>query len=254
MPDVHAMIEAVNTSVKFNYSNHNVRGQSRWIQAFGLLWPGLRRVQAQVRPYAEAWMTANEQALRQTGPLWVVLGDSMSQGVGAATYDQGWVGQLKQVLAEEGKHYRVLNLSISGARIEDVLRYQLPALRRLGLQPDLVTVLIGGNDMIRRKYREHLVEHFGRLLEELPSGSYVAQISGGSMLARRANALLDQAALQRNFKIISMNEAFRPPFRDLLAADHFHPNERGYKQIADVFKAVIARYDKIIEESERREI
>ncbi|MGN6090342.1 MAG: GDSL-type esterase/lipase family protein, partial [Actinomycetales bacterium] len=33
------------------------------------------------------------------GPLWVVLGDSTGQGVGASRYDAGWVGQVRDALA-----------------------------------------------------------------------------------------------------------------------------------------------------------
>ena len=38
-------------------------------------------------------------ALAADGPLWVAVGDSMSQGIGASAPDRGWVGQLAEHLA-----------------------------------------------------------------------------------------------------------------------------------------------------------
>src|SRR5918912_210403 len=102
--------------------------------------PGVRRVHAQVGAYARLWDEANAAALAADGPLWVVLGDSTAQGIGAARYDQGYVGQLRSRLGDE---WRVLNWSRSGARTADVLETQLPRLEALDVAPALVTVAIG---------------------------------------------------------------------------------------------------------------
>ena len=87
--------------------------------------PALRNVRAQVALYALAWETSNVAALAPgaaaAGPLWVVLGDSTAQGIGASGHDKGYVGQLHRILEERtGKTWRVLNLSKSGARAADV--------------------------------------------------------------------------------------------------------------------------------------
>src|SRR5688500_10931142 len=93
----------------FRYSNHSSRDRSGKIRVASWFWPGLRKVQNQIEPYAEAWMAANARELRANGPLWVVLGDSMAQGVGASAYDKGWVGRLRDMLRAEGKEYRLVN-------------------------------------------------------------------------------------------------------------------------------------------------
>lgn len=54
--------------------------------------PSVARTARQVERYAEAWEASNARALAAEGPLWVVLGDSAAQGVGASSYDRGWVG------------------------------------------------------------------------------------------------------------------------------------------------------------------
>ena len=60
-------------------------------------------------------------------PLWVVLGDSTAQGLGAPGPHGGYVGQtLHELRRTTGRHWRVLNLSVSGALIRDVIADQIP--------------------------------------------------------------------------------------------------------------------------------
>ena len=100
----------------FDYSNLSGRRPGRLVRAAGLVLPGVSRVQADVQPFAAAWGRDNRAALTGSGPLWVALGDSLTRGVGAPTYDRGWVGQLRSRLG-----YRVINLGVSGATTLDVL-------------------------------------------------------------------------------------------------------------------------------------
>lgn len=80
------------------------------------------------------------------GVLYVALGDSAAQGVGATSPDRGYVGLLAERLRQStGRAVQVVNLSVSGARVADVVEEQLPQLD--GLAPDVVTVAIGGNDV-----------------------------------------------------------------------------------------------------------
>ncbi|HSX02242.1 MAG TPA: SGNH/GDSL hydrolase family protein [Candidatus Saccharimonadia bacterium] len=212
------------------------------------LWPSLRAVQDQAEPYAAAWHQANEQALGGSGRLWVVLGDSMSQGIGAPAYDRGWVGQAHARLAAVGRSYRLINLSVSGGRIQDVIDHQLPVLDQLGLRPDLITVMIGSNDLVQPGGRRHLLRRLDHLLMQLPHGAVVADIFARPnippLLApvlryRAASRLLHRQAQQRGLKIADMGPAFALPWTGKLAADRFHPNERGYAAIAAAFMAAI---------------
>lgn len=227
------------TEEDFSYSNHSGRKQSLALKLASAVLPGVRKVQRQIAPYAEAWMAANSKALRSYGPVWVVLGDSMAQGVGASAYDKGWVGQLRDILASEGKQYRIINLSISGARTEDVLELQLPAMWRLGVRPDLVTVLIGANNITRNKHRSRIVADLKQLTEHLPAYAVIGSITGASAEAREANMLLAEQALRHGFVIADMNYAFRPPTRLRVSEDHYHPNDAGYAEIARVFADAI---------------
>jgi len=77
--------------------------------------------------FARHWQAHNDQVLAQDGPLWVVLGDSTAQGLGAHSPDGGYVGQvLAELRRQTGLPWRVLNLSVSGSLTRDVLGASCP--------------------------------------------------------------------------------------------------------------------------------
>jgi lysophospholipase L1-like esterase len=224
----------------FGYTNISGRPEGQVLRAAGLVLPGVRRVLAQVGPYAQAWQRANSAALAEDGPLWVALGDSMTLGLGASAFDNGWVGQLGRVLTRDGRPFRVVNLAFSGARAADVLDRQLPALRGLPAPPDLVTVLIGANDMLRRRYRDTLPATMALLLAALPGGTVMATLPQPRPPAPAVNALIRRAAAERGLIVADMRRSGPATWRGRLASDHFHPNDLGYAGIAAGFAATIA--------------
>lgn len=202
--------------------------------------PGVRRVHDTIVPFARAWDQWNAEALRASGPLWVALGDSMSQGIGASDITGGWVGQLYSRLAASEAPMRLVNLSTTGARVRDVLGTQLAQLRELGVEPDLVTVLVGANDMLRRSRRDAAVGGFRQLLGELPAGrSVVATLPRRNPQSLAIDAMIDSAAAAGLVRIAEMRTRTVPTLRGTLADDYFHPNEVGYRSIADRFAAVL---------------
>lgn len=175
----------------FDYENLNHRPPTLATRTLRRAVPGVGRVAAQTRPYAAWWRARNLEALADDGPLWVVLGDSMSQGIGASSVERGWVPRVLDALHARDVGVRVVNLSFSGARVGDVLERQLPAMRSLGVPPDAVTVMVGSNDLLRRSLRRALVARYDELLERLPRGTLVATTPGAGRLgevAERARA------------------------------------------------------------------
>jgi len=160
----------------------------------------------------------------------------MSQGIGASRFDCGWVSQLQVLLDQAASPYRVLNLSVYGARVDDVLRRQLPAMRDLDAEPDLVTVLIGSNDIVSRKHRRDLLSNYRKLLQQLPPGSVIASPFGNFGLGKQINALVAEEAADRGLKVLNnRDEASLASWKGKLAEDHFHPNDRGYAGLAEAF-------------------
>ena len=167
-------------------------------------------------------------------PLWVALGDSLSQGVGARTWQSGWLPTTARDLAAAGRPYRVLNLSRTGATTHDVLDRQLGLLDGLTDVPSLVTLLVGANDIVHRRHRRGLVERWASILGRLPDRSVVGLMPQPVPLAWRVNDLIRA----RGVATVNVRPAARP-FRGHRAADLFHPNDLGHRRIADVWLEVL---------------
>jgi lysophospholipase L1-like esterase len=204
------------------------------------LFRGVARVADQVEPYAQSWARHNEAVLHDDRPLWVALGDSLSQGIGATTWESGWLPTAARELAALGRPYRVLNLSATGATTDDVLKTQLPVLADLDPRPALVTLLVGSNDMISRKRRPGLFERWAALLPQLPERSVVALMPQPVPVARRVNALITRYARDRRLVAVNVRPAAWPILGHR-APDLFHPNDHGYRRIADLFVRAIAQ-------------
>src|ERR1700689_2341849 len=83
---------------------------------FGRWADGVTAMRGDCAAFARHWRAHNDRVRDAEGPLWVVLGDSTAQGLGAPGPDGGYVGQSLAGLTErDGKPWRVLNLSVSGS-------------------------------------------------------------------------------------------------------------------------------------------
>lgn len=221
----------------FTYSNSNDRPPGRLVSVAARVLPGVARVQADAPRFARDWERANRAALAASGPLWVALGDSLTQGLGAPSYDRGWVGQVQRRLRAAGQDYGVVNLSFTGARTQDVLDRQLPALQDLirgGRRPALVTLMIGSNDLVSRRHRAGIAERFAEILRRIPPGSLVTTLPNPTAAAAAVNQLIERARGPRRLVVAELRGPRTSSWRGKLAADHFHPNERGYTGLADV--------------------
>lgn len=230
----------------FAYSNRSVRPRGPVLSALSTAFPGIRAVQEQVIPYAVWWESRNRVAAAGAGPLWVALGDSMTQGIGASAPDRGWVGQLGERLLARGWDHRVVNLGVNGARVEDVLDRQLPTLEALaadGGPAALVTVVIGSNDIVVRRHRRDLVERFTELLDRLPDGALVSNLPNPHREARTVDAMLRERADAGRLVLVDMRRDGPRSWRGRLASDKFHPNDRGYAEMATVVERAVDRAD-----------
>jgi len=199
--------------------------------------PGVRQVHAQVAPFAKAWDEANDTALSGEGPLWVVLGDSTAQGIGATAYDQGYVGQLRAALdVHSTAPWRVLNLSRSGAKAADVVTTQLRRLESLGAAPELVTCAIGANDMFPTPLPV-LLESLREIMRRLPAGALIATVPQGLRPTRATvvNDVIRAEAPAAGLGVADVWARTGPPWHGKLAVDNFHPGVAGYTEWARAF-------------------
>jgi lysophospholipase L1-like esterase len=85
---------------------------------------------------------------------YVALGDSLSEGVGDDPHpdgtERGWADRFAEHLDAANPGLRYANLAVRGRLIADVYDHQITA--ALALQPDLVSLIIGGNDLSRPRF------------------------------------------------------------------------------------------------------
>jgi acyl-CoA thioesterase-1 len=214
---------------------------------FGRWADGVTAMRADCLAFARHWQTHNERVLRSGGPapLWVVLGDSTAQGLGAPSPEAGYVGQVLGVLQERtGLPWQVLNLSVSGALIRDVLAGQLPG---VPASADLVTCGIGVNDILYTG-PSRLFTDLRALLAAVPDHTVVLDLPvptgyGGLLglasrpYVARINRTLHQVAAARGLPVAEVSRHFLPPWAGKFASDCFHPSQYGYR---DWTRAVLA--------------
>ncbi|OLT21610.1 hypothetical protein BJF78_08400 [Pseudonocardia sp. CNS-139] len=173
--------------------------------------PGASARRLQVRAFADDWAAANLDAQRATGPLWIVLGDSASQGIGATTRDVGYVGVVHERLRRRDA-WRVINLSRAGAGVADVLARQLPELTALTEEEPaaLVTCLIGVEDIVRRTPGVEIA--LRQLISLLPSGAVVGTLARGARSGPAAalDAVVREEAAKHRMRIAELPPRFGP--------------------------------------------
>jgi lysophospholipase L1-like esterase len=210
---------------------------------------GVAELRADRTEFAAYWTAHNDDVLSkreratrdgatESDPLWVVLGDSTGQGLGAPGPRGGYVGQtLYQLRRTTGRHWRVLNLSVSGALIRDVLADQIPQLE--GQRPELVTCGAGANDILYSAPGK-LFGDLRTLLAAVPEETVVLDLpllSGfwwvvGRMSVpyiSRINRVIHEVATERRLRVAEVSRHFIPPWPGKFSVDNFHPSQDGYR-------------------------
>ncbi|WP_344041657.1 SGNH/GDSL hydrolase family protein [Nocardioides panacihumi] len=90
--------------------------------------------------------------MRESFKRYVAIGDSFTEGVGDPDPGRpngvrGWADRVAEVLATADPDFGYANLAIRGRKLAGILDEQLD--RAVALEPDLVTVYAGANDLLR---------------------------------------------------------------------------------------------------------
>lgn len=207
-------------------------GPGPMVRALGRALPGVREVAGHIVDYGSEWDRRSREAIESDAPLWLALGDSTAQGIGAATIDGGYVAQLFRQRPLPLSALDLVNISVSGARIEDVIRGQLPVLEMLRPRVQLVTCSIGSNDLTRSPNAWRIIGSLRRLFDALDGLPTVAvatlPIGSVSVAGRLVNAMIRREAPERGLLVADVQAMYRPPYRGKTAPDRFHPNAAGY--------------------------
>jgi lysophospholipase L1-like esterase len=200
-------------------------------------------------------MGAGALPLERNAPiLYVALGDSTVEGVGASRADATYVGQLHARLRAVYPNARVLNLGKGGATSDDVVERQLA--RAVAARPQLATLSIGPNDieagMKPDRYEYNVAKILTRLTRETDAVVVVTLIPDMTVTPKFRNSpqrdaiadavrrfnerLAEQARLVRAgvVDIYTASQREVPGRPELLAGDGYHPSDLGYARWAEL--------------------
>ena len=186
--------------------------------------------------------------------VYVALGDSTVEGVGASTARNNYVGRLDARLRDRYPRARTVNLGVAGATSLDVLDAQLA--RAIAFQPHLVTLSIGPNDITTRvppaTYARNLDTILARLARETSAVIVVNLLPDLAITPRfrnrdsapvvgrlsvEFNNIVARTAKRHGALVVDLYRASRrevPGHPELLSADGYHPSDLGYARWAEL--------------------
>jgi lysophospholipase L1-like esterase len=193
--------------------------------------------------------------------LYVALGDSTVEGIGATSPNASYVSRLHARLRAVYPRASVVNLGLGGATSAGVVDGQLE--RAVLLRPQLVTLSIGPNDITGhvpvQEYERHVDTIFRRLTRET-SAVVVANLlpdlvatprfrgretsSAVAELTVRFNEALTRLARRYGVEVVDLYQPSRaeiPRRPELVAADGYHPSDLGYARWAELLWAGVER-------------
>jgi acyl-CoA thioesterase I len=193
--------------------------------------------------------------------LYVALGDSTVEGIGASSPSTNYVSRLHDRLRTVYPRASVVNLGLGGATSADVVADQLE--RAVLLRPQLVTLSIGPNDITGhvpvREYERHVDTIFRRLTQEtsavvvanlLPDLAVTPRFRGRETttavdtLTVRFNEALGQLAGRYGVEVVDLYQPSRaeiPRRPELVAGDGYHPSDLGYARWAELLWTGVER-------------
>ena len=198
---------------------------------------------------------------RGAAVLYVALGDSTVEGIGASRPEATYVARLHARLREVYPRASVVNLGVGGATSADVIASQLE--RAVLLRPHLVTLSIGPNDLTGRvpvpEYERNVETILARLEREtsavvvvnlLPDLSLTPRFRHGdstsavAALTVQFNDALGRMARRHAVEVVDLYQPSRaeiPRHPELIAVDGYHPSDRGYARWAELLWTGVER-------------
>jgi lysophospholipase L1-like esterase len=200
-------------------------------------------------PYAEIARVLGVEAGEGTIRSYAALGDSFTAGTGCEP-GESWADRLAARLAAGQSDFVYRNLAFEGATSADVLDQLGPALQ---LEPDLVTVVCGANDVLLsvrpdpHAYSRRLAGIIRRLREALPGVRIVTATAPERWdfleLGPRTRNRVERGIARFNAATRAVAEAHNVPCLEVAGhpgladpgnfiADGLHPSPRGHERAA----------------------
>lgn len=179
---------------------------------------------------------------------YVAIGDSQTEGLWDGDDTVGVIGfadRLAALLDARCPGLRYANLAIRGKRVIDVLNDQLP--QALAMEPDLVTVCVGMNDVTRpgRTFTKAMADLDDVYQQLADSGATVVTTSFpdvakmlpvGRLIGSRiqqVNEVITRAAKRHGFGLVDLYNAEAMNEPSIWSHDRMHASTRGHILFAE---------------------
>jgi lysophospholipase L1-like esterase len=184
----------------------------------------------------------------------VAVGDSFTEGLDDLQPDgtyRGWADLVAAELASRQPGLRYANLAVRGRRLARIREEQVA--HAVAMQPDLVTLAAGGNDIIGfRVDVPSLTKAFHAMVADLTAtGATVVVFAGfdprgrlpmSRVLAARAaayNAAVVDSARRLGAQVVDLWHLVELYQDDMWAPDRLHLSSRGHLLVADAVLGVL---------------
>ena len=193
--------------------------------------------------------------------VFVGIGDSTVEGVGATHPSRSYTGILFSIIKENFPKAEYHNFGKFGASSGDVIAEQLD--QAIKLKPDLVTLSVGPNDINKkilpktfganlRLIIERLQKETGAkiVINNIPDFSRSSAISLthrniSKLVLSRYNNVIEKASSESDVFFIDLythSRVYAKHYPELLSEDKFHPSDFGYALWANTILTAISNH------------
>lgn len=177
--------------------------------------------------------------------IYVAIGDSTVEGMGATTPERNFASLINASLKQSIKNTQYHNLGEAGARVEDVIKRQLD--KTLELNPNLIVLSIGANDLIQRRNIKKFESEYKELLHKLAKTNALLVINNIPDITlapaiprvtipyflvqqRRFNNIIKNISKELGSVLVDLNTQSKlfKGYKELVSSDGFHPSDAGY--------------------------
>lgn len=183
--------------------------------------------------------------------VYVSLGDSLTAGTGVDNYEKSYPYLLADKLS--GKNNIVLeNRSIPGFTSKEVKNLLLPS--AISEKPDIVTLLVGVNDIRDNTPKEEFRENYDQIIKTLKQKTFakiyvinIPFIGSGKLIlppynyyfnfrTNEFNKIIKELAKENNVQYIDIYSSTMKEFKNdsYYSIDLFHPSAKGYASWANI--------------------
>ena len=182
---------------------------------------------------------------------YAALGASDATGIGASPITKGYVYLITEGIKAQDKSVNQMNYGIPDAEIGAIRDVELAGLD-LGFKPNIVTLLTGTNDIIAGNTAAQFENDFDAILNHLAkiegTTVFVADLPDLVKLPRfikdpdsdvtierifQFNSIISSVAARYGAIVVPLSN--QPVIDADVSDDGLHPNNQGYRKIADLF-------------------